>query len=322
MASRRETVLRLAAILWYGLLAYLSLIILGGPVHRAATAIRGWQDARGILDLVEALLGLVLLVVLFFLLAALVRWSSDLPRAGAAAPVADEKAKKKPPAAGAFPAPVTVVAGVWLLVVAALSVAGLAILIAAPDWLEKLIGPIRNTDVEDLLVTAMAGAVGGSVSTLLAYLKHASEDKNFDPAYLPWYVARPLLGVLLGLITFFLVKGGLLATLPEVAGKDFNNLGLAGLGSLVGMFSKNAVEKLREVFHTIFSTHADARHGAERALLARLQGALPAEVWSQVQGVLKPSEGDGEEEMEEEQEQEAEEKEEEKENEKPSKGNP
>ena len=294
--SYRKTVLRLAGILWYGLLVYLALILLGGPVHRAATDIRGWQDVQGIVHLIGALLGLVLLVVLFFLLAALVRWSSDLPRAGAAAPVADEKGKKEPPAAGAFPAPVTVVAGAWLLAIAALSVTGLAILIAAPDWLEKLLGPTRNTDVEDLLVTAMAGAVGGSVSTLLAFLKHASEEKNFELAYLPWYIARPLLGLLLGLITFFLVKGGLLATLPEIAGKDFNNLGLAGLGSLVGMFSKNAVEKLREVFHTLFSTNADARHDVRRELMGRLRADLPPEMWEEAEKILKPRDDQDEEE--------------------------
>lgn len=283
--SHRKSALRLAAILWYGLLIYLSLQILGGPVHRAATAIRGWGDAQGILDLVGALLGLVLLVVLFFLLAALMRWSGELPRAGAAA---GEKAREEPPAAGAFPAPVTVVAGGWLIVISILSVAGLASLIAAPDWLERWIGATRETHVEDVVVTAMAGAVGGCVSTILAFLKHASERRDFDLAYLPWYFARPLLGLLLGLITLFLIKGGLLATLPEMAGQDFNNFGLAGIGSLVGMFSKNAVEKLREVFHTLFSTNADARHGAERNLLARLQGALPADVWQQVQGALQP----------------------------------
>jgi hypothetical protein len=290
MSDHRKTVLRLAAILWYGLLVVVALGLLAGPVHRAAKDLRGFQDVPGILELVTALLGLGMLVVLFLLVAALVRWGAELSQAAPPRPAAEEaeEAEKEPPAAGAFPAPVTLVAGGWLVVIALLSVAGLTLLISAPDWLERWIGTARQTNLEDLLVTAMAGAVGGSVSTLLAFLKHASEEKDFEVSYVPWYVARPLLGLLLGLITFFLVKGGLLATLPEVAGKDFNNLGLAGVGSLVGMFSKNAVEKLREVFHTLFNTQADARRDSERELLSRLRGTLPPGVWEQVQGALKP----------------------------------
>jgi hypothetical protein len=100
-----------------------------------------------------------------------------------------------------------------------------------------------------------AAGVGSIITTILAYLQHASQEKDFDRAYAPWYVARPLMGLLLGLVFYFVFRGGLLATVQTgVEGKELNKWALAGLGALVGLFSKNAIEKLREVFDTLFRT--------------------------------------------------------------------
>jgi hypothetical protein len=102
----------------------------------------------------------------------------------------------------------------------------------------------------------------------VGYLKHASEQKDFDFAYVPWYFARPIMGLLLGLIFFLLLKAGLLATYPEIASEDaaVNEWGIAGISALVGLFSKPAIEKLREVFNVLFRTDAER----DDDLLARL----------------------------------------------------
>lgn len=118
----------------------------------------------------------------------------------------------------------------------------------------------------------LAAAVGGCIGTILGYLKHASIEKNFDVAYLPWYVARPFMGLLLGLL-FFLFKGGLLATLPGGA-PDLNDFGLAGIGGLIGLFSKNAIEKLREIFNVLFATQEDR----DQSLYDRLPKDLQAQI--------------------------------------------
>lgn len=286
----RRSVFRLAGILWYGLLAYLALIVLEGPVYQAARGVEGLGDVRAILSLAGALLGLALLVAFFHLVAVVSRWAVDhLPGAPPARKAAG--GPKTAPVAGAFPTPITLVVGAWLVLASLLALAGLVVVLSSPEWLKHLLGTAEDSTLEDVLVTALAGAVGGSVSTILAYLAHASEEKDFEAAYIPWYLARPLLGLLLGLISFFLIKGGLLATIPQIADKDFNNFGLAGIGSLVGMFSKNAVEKLKEVFHTVFSSRTEVEAAVEKDLLKSLQAQLPAAVWEEVAGVLKPEQG-------------------------------
>lgn len=103
------------------------------------------------------------------------------------------------------------------------------------------------------LVIFFAGGIGSCITTILAFLRHACEEKDFDPAYAPWYFVRPLLGMLLALIFFFGLKGGLLVITYSQSPMRLNDWALATVGALVGMFSKDAIEKLREVFRTIFS---------------------------------------------------------------------
>ena len=104
-----------------------------------------------------------------------------------------------------------------------------------------------------LLAISSAGA-GSSVATIMAYLNHASRKGDFTYAFVPWYLMRPLLGSLLGLIFYFLMRGGLLAVLetPPEDGGNLDDLALAGISALVGLFSNEAYMKLQEVFSTLF----------------------------------------------------------------------
>ena len=49
------------------------------------------------------------------------------------------------------------------------------------------------------------------ITTILGYLEHASYRKNFSRAFVPWYIGRPIMGMLLGLVFYFVIKGGLWA---------------------------------------------------------------------------------------------------------------
>ena len=54
-----------------------------------------------------------------------------------------------------------------------------------------------------------------------------------------------------------MLKGGLLATVGSQNAEDIDVYGLAAFAALVGLFSKRALEKLREVFETLFSARRD-----------------------------------------------------------------
>ncbi len=159
----------------------------------------------------------------------------------------------------AFPAPVTLIVGAWLLVFSLVAIALLLLSISPPASVSsfmKLNFP-NSAQLQGPLIMIFAAAAGSSITTILGFLEHASEKRDFSVAYAPWYVARPLMGMLLGLVFYALIRAGLLLTVPpsEHPGTtQLNEWGIAGIGALVGLFSKNAVEKLREVFSTMFST--------------------------------------------------------------------
>ncbi len=166
----------------------------------------------------------------------------------------------------AFPSPSTNLTFAWLLIFAVGSICGVLVAANPPTggWLFVLISRIAvfpSDQINEALVMIFAAGVGSAITTLLAFLRHASNEKNFDRAQLPWYVARPLNGMMLGLVFYFLIRGGLLLTIggSDTATQDLNVWGLAGIGSLVGLFSKNAIDKLREIFHVIFQTEGDVR---------------------------------------------------------------
>jgi len=69
-------------------------------------------------------------------------------------------------------------------------------------------------------------------------------------------VLRPFIGVSLALIFYFVIRGGLLSA-GTTAG-DVSPFGFAAVAGLVGMFSKQATDKLEEVFSDLFSTRKDS----------------------------------------------------------------
>jgi hypothetical protein len=65
-------------------------------------------------------------------------------------------------------------------------------------------------------------------------------------------VLGPFIGMALALIFYFVVRGGLLST--GAAASNMSVFGVAAVAGLVGMFSKQATDKLREWFDNLFRT--------------------------------------------------------------------
>ncbi len=181
----------------------------------------------------------------------------------------DKKENKKVP----FPSQATRYAGQLLLWSAGLSVVLLFIVITSPHWCitgandtncdpnNKQLEFLRNfSQMQHPIIMMLAACVGSSIATFLGYLKHACEKEDFELRYLPWYLLRPIMGMLLGLIFYFLIKGSLLTLLVNdktISKENIDIWGLAGVGALVGLFSKQAIEKLNEIFSVMFQTQDD-----------------------------------------------------------------
>jgi len=244
----------LVPILWYGIFLWIAI----------AQVERFDRDASAT-DNIQIALGLGLLLIFFMIVHVATRAALNLSRSVEEPPPA-------PPVETAFPAGSTGPVALWLIIFAIVSIAGTLIglwLHGKPAAVTKsgILGGLNSgtaVHVVEALISMMAAGVGSCVTTVLGYLSHASVKKDFDSAYVPWYVARPLMGMLLGLVFYFVVRGGLVLLMaPAGDGETMENLdpwGVAALGALVGLFSKNAIEKLREIFDTLFRTEADLRN--------------------------------------------------------------
>lgn len=263
----------LAGVCWYGLAVWVAL------EYAARVLAPAWMAAgpgfAGAAIKFQAALGLLVLLIVFVL----VHLGSR--RLSREVPPVDPKTMVPPPPMQ-FPTPPTLEVGTGLLVFAALSVGGaVAVLRVAPAL-----------EVRQALLMTCAAGIGSSIAAILGFLQHASEQKDFDSSYVAWYVGRPLMGLLLGFLFFFVVKGGLLMVLPNLAQVNdvgLNPYGLAAIGGMVGLFSKHAIEKLQELFDVLFQTKNQAKEDATKELRDAVLAKLPDDLKKQVEPLFPKS---------------------------------
>jgi hypothetical protein len=100
-----------------------------------------------------------------------------------------------------------------------------------------------------LLLVVVAGILGAFVHGATSLADYIGNN-NFNSSWTWFYLLRPPIGMSLALVFYFVIRGGFLSTTGGAA--DINPYGIAALAGLVGMFSKQATDKLGEVFKTLF----------------------------------------------------------------------
>jgi hypothetical protein len=130
-----------------------------------------------------------------------------------------------------------------------------------------------------LLLVILAGALGSFVHVATSFSTFVG-NQRFELSWTWWYALRPLIGAALALLVYLALRGGVLSA--QAGGGAVNPYGIAALASLVGLFSKQAADKLREVFETMFRTSEgmgdDERTGKATFPRPRLFGVEPDRV--------------------------------------------
>jgi hypothetical protein len=110
-----------------------------------------------------------------------------------------------------------------------------------------MVGPFTD-DQGFILLALLAGALG-------SYLHVAQSFANFvghrtaERSWVWWYMLRAPIGAALGVLFYFVIRAGLTSGATEVSA-----YGVVAFGALAGLFSKQATNKLAEVFDTLFRT--------------------------------------------------------------------
>lgn len=116
------------------------------------------------------------------------------------------------------------------------------------DW-------VVSRDTALLLLVVVVSMLGSFVHVATSFATYAGNRRLYS-SWVWWYVLRASIGAGLALILYFVVRGGLFS--GSATSESLNPYGIAAIAGLTGLFSKQATDKLREVFDTVLSTSGDA----------------------------------------------------------------
>jgi hypothetical protein len=116
--------------------------------------------------------------------------------------------------------------------------------------------PYVWTEVRILALAAIAGALGSYIHLTTSFADFLG-NRQFVSSWKWWYVLRPFIGSALAVLIYFAVRGGLIS--GGAGAGDLSPYGVSALAGLTGMFSKQATDKLRELFENLFKTETPPR---------------------------------------------------------------
>jgi hypothetical protein len=104
-----------------------------------------------------------------------------------------------------------------------------------------------------LILVVLVSALGSYVHAATSFADFVG-NRKLSTSWTWWYLLRVFIGISLALLFYFALRGGIIT-----ASSDQNAIspyGVAALSGLVGLFSKQATDKLREIFDTAFHVRA------------------------------------------------------------------
>lgn len=144
---------------------------------------------------------------------------------------------------------------------------------------------------EMILAVMLAGGIGSYIHGVNSFVSYVG-NRSFVYSWVPWYLLRPFMGVAMAVIFYVVVRGGVLVMSGGVSAVD--PYAMMTVAALAGMFSKQASDKLAEVFDTLFRSRADQERADKLEQPALKLGAIaPAEVVAGSRDVVVTATGTG-----------------------------
>ncbi len=117
----------------------------------------------------------------------------------------------------------------------------------------------NSEEIRMILIVVLAGALGALVHALRSFYWYVGH-RMMVRSWLAMFILLPFVGTTLGLLFYFVIRGGFFSASAE---SDVTSpFGFAALAGLVGLFSEQAVLKLKQVAETLL---AKAPKGEEAA---------------------------------------------------------
>ena len=144
----------------------------------------------------------------------------------------------------------------WIYTLLAGAVVAVAVVIWGiyRDW--DVATSAEATEGDVLRMVVLMGALGGAIHWMSSLANYIGNGNLFR-RWIPYYLLAPFQGAALAMLVYLLLRVGVLAPPSSAAhtggpAHSLNLLGLYAFSGLTGLFAKQAIEKLRDVFSVIF----------------------------------------------------------------------
>lgn len=144
--------------------------------------------------------------------------------------------------------------GIYILIMAILLIVFVFKLWSTTQTVQEGNAFPTNPETKIILLVLLTGALGSYIHAATSFVTYVG-NRTMVTSWLWWYILRPFIGMILALIFYFVIRGGILTMdSSDSSVKSLNLFGIVAISGLVGMFSKQATDKLREIFDNFFKT--------------------------------------------------------------------
>jgi hypothetical protein len=119
------------------------------------------------------------------------------------------------------------------------------------EWFGTSSGFKATLDARLLLLVMAAGGIGSFIHAATSFADFVGNER-LSTNWMWWYILRPFIGMALAAVFYVTIRAGFLTSAGQPS--TMNVYGVSSMAGLVGMFSKQATDKLGEVFDTLFKT--------------------------------------------------------------------
>jgi hypothetical protein len=113
-----------------------------------------------------------------------------------------------------------------------------------------------------VVVTLASGAFGGALHGVASLTAHAAAG-DFDARWTLWYLLTPFVAAAVAAVVLFVLQAGLGGSASTSTSTGL--FGIAAFAALAGLFSRNALNKLRDIFEVAFASGAAKEDGETKA---------------------------------------------------------
>lgn len=124
----------------------------------------------------------------------------------------------------------------------------------------SILGFALSMEARLVLVVVLSGALGGLVHSLRSFYWYLG-NRELVWSWVGMYLLMPFVGSALGMVFYLVIRGGFFS--PQATIEQTSPFGFAALAVLVGLFSEQAVLKLKKVAETVL---AEAEEGKNSIL--------------------------------------------------------